>query len=319
MRYLDRQQILKRSLKTTKADKFVRFLLFFIAFLSSISIIFVIVFIFIKGIKPFVSSYTIDGEEYKVDFISFLFGNTWLTGKAQYSVGFIILNTIYIAILSMVLTAPISIFTALVIVRMSNKYIGAFLNSVIEILAAIPSVIYGMFGLGVVTTWAKNLANFFNYQSAGGLSTFSVVMVLTMMSVPTVTMLTITSLKAVNPNLEKGSLALGASRSETNFKVIIPAAKSGIFSGLILGLSRALGEATAVSMVAGNRLSGPSFNLFSTTRTLTSTMLSGLSEASGLAYDIRFSVGIVLIFLIVFFNLFLNGLKKHLEKGTRKI
>ena len=314
MRYLDRDKCFKKAEINAKADRFVRYLLFFIAFLASVSILFVIAFIFIKGIKPFVSEYEIQGEKYRVNFFSFLFGNTWLTGNSGYSIGFIIINTIYIAILTMLLTAPISIFTALVIVRMTPKPLSATLNTIIEILASIPSVIYGMFGLGVVTNWAKNISDLFNYQSAGGLSTFTVVLVLTMMSVPTVTMLSSTSLKAVNPNLEKGSLALGASRSETNFKVIIPAAKSGIFSGLILGLSRALGEATAVSMVAGNRLSGPSYNIFSTTRTLTSTMLSGISEASGLNYDIRFSVGIMLIFIIIFFNLLLRLFKKRLEK-----
>ncbi len=314
MRYLDRDKCFKKAEINAKADMVVRYLLFFIAFLASVSILFVIAFIFIKGIKPFVSEYEIQGEKYRVNFFSFLFGNTWLTGNSGYSIGFIIVNTIYIAVLTMLLTAPISIFTALVIVRMTPKPLSATLNTIIEILASIPSVIYGMFGLGVVTNWAKNISDLFNYQSAGGLSTFTVVLVLTMMSVPTVTMLSITSLKAVNPNLEKGSLALGASRSETNFKVIIPAAKSGIFSGLILGLSRALGEATAVSMVAGNRLSGPSFNIFSTTRTLTSTMLSGISEASGLNYDIRFSVGIMLIFIIIFFNLLLRLFKKRLEK-----
>ncbi len=314
MRYLDRDKCFKKAEINAKADRVVRYLLFFIAFLASVSILFVIAFIFIKGIKPFVSEYEIQGEKYRVNFFSFLFGNTWLTGNSGYSIGFIIVNTIYIAVLTMLLTAPISIFTALVIVRMTPKPLSATLNTIIEILASIPSVIYGMFGLGVVTNWAKNISDLFNYQSAGGLSTFTVVLVLTMMSVPTVTMLSITSLKAVNPNLEKGSLALGASRSETNFKVIIPAAKSGIFSGMILGLSRALGEATAVSMVAGNRLSGPSFNIFSTTRTLTSTMLSGISEASGLNYDIRFSVGIMLIFIIIFFNLLLRLFKKRLEK-----
>ncbi len=314
MRYLNRDTCFKKAQINAKADRIVHYLLFFIAFLASVSILFVIVFIFIKGIKPFVSEYEIQGEKYRVNFFSFLFGNTWLKGNADYSIGFIIVNTIYISLLTMLLTAPISIFTALVIVRMTPKPISATLNTIIEILASIPSVIYGMFGLGLVTGWAKNLSDLFHYQSAGGLSTFTVVLVLTMMSVPTVTMLSITSLKAVNSNLEKGSLALGASRSETNFKVILPAAKSGIFSGLILGLSRALGEATAVSMVAGNRLSGPSFNIFSTTRTLTSTMLSGISEASGLNYDIRFSVGIMLIFIIIFFNLLLRFFKKRLEK-----
>ena len=99
------------------------------------------------------------------------------------------------------------------------------------------------------------------------------------------------------------SLALGASRTQTNFKVVLTSAKSGIFAGLVLGLGRAFGEATAVSMVAGNAQSGPTWNLFLPTRTLTSTMLSGLKETTGLDYDIRFSVGIVLMIIVIITNL----------------
>lgn len=169
--------------------------------------------------------------------------------------------------------------------------------------------------MGIVTDWTKELAKIFNYQSAGGLSNLTVVLVLTMMSIPTITMLSITSLKAVNKNLISASLALGASNSETNFKVVLTSAKSGIFAGLILGVNRALGEATAVTMVCGNAGTGPTFNIFSTTRTLTSTMLTGMSDASGLNYDIRFSVGIILIFIIIGSNLLLKFANRKLSKA----
>ncbi len=192
-----------------------------------------------------------------VSFWHFLIGGEWEGGTAVYGAGYIILNTIYITLLSLLLIAPISIMTALVIVKMTPKWIGGTLNAIIEILASVPSVIFGMFGQNMITTLVKNLADVFGVQSAGGLSTLAVVLVLTMMSVPTVTMLSITAIKSVNHNLELGSLALGASKSETNFKVVLGGAKSGIFAGLILGTSRALGEATAVTMVCGNAGSGP--------------------------------------------------------------
>ena len=131
-------------------------------------------------------------------------------------------------------------------------------------------------------------------------------------------MLSITAIKSVNKNLELGSLALGASRSETNFKVVLTSARSGIFAGLILGIARALGEATAVTMVCGNAGSGPNFNLFGTTRTLTTTMLQGFGEATGLKYDIRFSIGLMLIFIILISNLILSALNRKLSKGGRK-
>jgi len=314
-RMLSKEEFIKRAERKTRVDTLVRSLLFALTAVSASAVIFIVFFIVYKGLKPFISEYQIQGENYKVDFFSFLLGTAWQNGVAGYGAGYIIVNTIYVTALTMVLSGPISIMTALVIVRMSDKWIGEFLNSVIEILASIPSVIYGMFGMGIVTDWTKGLAKIFNYQSAGGLSNLTVVLVLTMMSIPTITMLSITSLKAVNKNLISASLALGASNSETNFKVVLASAKSGIFAGLILGVNRALGEATAVTMVCGNAGTGPTFNIFSTTRTLTSTMLTGMSDASGLNYDIRFSVGIILIFIIIGSNLLLKFANRKLSKA----
>jgi phosphate transport system permease protein len=142
----------------------------------------------------------------------------------------------------------------------------------------------------------------------------STVLVLAIMILPTITMLSVTSINAVNKNIIHGSLALGASPTQTNFKVVLTSAKSGIFSGIILGVGRALGEATAISMVIGNRGNGPTFNLFDTSRTLTSTMLMGLKETTGLDYDIRFSVGIVLIIIILLTNLILNIIKSRIGR-----
>ena len=129
---------------------------------------------------------------------------------------------------------------------------------------------------------------------------------------PTITSISINAIAAVDKNLELGSLALGASKTQTNFKVVLTAAKSGIFAGLILGLGRAFGEATAVSMVAGNAMAGPNLNPFEMTRTLTSTMLSGLHETVGLDYDIRFTVGIVLMIIVLLTNISIQLIKKKI-------
>lgn len=316
-RFIDKDLTLKKAKTKTKTDMIVRSLLFLLAALSASAVIFIVLFIAIQGLMPFFKTYTIDGVEYHVSFWHFLFGNEWEGGTAVYGAGYIVLNTIYITLLSLCLIAPISIMTALVIVKMTPKWLGGILNAIIEILASVPSVIFGMFGQNMITGLVKNMSSAFNYQSAGGLSTLAVVLVLTMMSVPTVTMLSITAIKSVNHNLELGSLALGASKSETNFKVVLGGAKSGIFAGLILGTSRALGEATAVTMVCGNAGSGPNFGLFDTTRTLTSTMLTGLTEASGLKYDIKFSVGLLLIFIILISNMLLSFLNRKLNKGGK--
>lgn len=317
--FIDKEKIETKAINKTRSDKIVRTFLFILALLSSSAVFFIVLFIGIKGVKPFFTTYTIDGVPVRVNFWSFLTGSAWTeSGNKGFGAGFIIINSIYVTFLTILLTAPISIMTALVIVKMSPKAIGGVLNTIIEILAAIPSVIYGMFGQAQITVLVKNMSDFFGLQSAGGLSTLSSVLVLTIMSVPTVTMLSITALKAVNKNLELASLALGASKSETNFKVVLTSARSGIFAGLILGVARALGEATAVTMVCGNAGSGPNFNLFLTTRTLTTTMLSGFSEATGLKYDIRFSIGLMLIFIILLSNLLLNFINKKLSKGNTK-
>ena len=130
------------------------------------------------------------------------------------------------------------------------------------------------------------------------------------MTLPTITAISEVSIRSVGKDIEHGSLALGASKTQTNFKVILASAKSGIFASAILGIGRALGEATAVSLVAGNAKSGPTLAFFETTSTLTSTMLEGLKETTGIDYDIRFSVGIVLMVVIMLTNVILNYIKK---------
>jgi phosphate transport system permease protein len=185
------------------------------------------------------------------------------------------------------------------------------LTTVIELLAGIPSVVYGVFAAGMITKMVSNFASHLGYQTAGGSSTLATVLVLAIMIFPTITALASSAIKAVSQELIDGSLALGATVTQTNFKVVLNDAKSGIFAGAILGLGRAFGEATAVSMVAGNKMFGPTYNLFDITRTLTTTMLAGMKETGGLDYDIRFSIGIVLIVLILFANCLLNKLKER--------
>ena len=154
------------------------------------------------------------------------------------------------------------------------------------------------------------LAGTFGMTTAGGNSLLAVILLLAIMIFPTITSMSITAISSVDRALEEGSLALGATKTQTNFKVVLIAAKSGIFAGAILGIGRAFGEATAVAMVAGNKMFGPTFDLFDITRTLTSTMLSGLKETTGLDYDIRFSVGLVLMVVILVSNFLLNLAKK---------
>ena len=298
------------TIKKSIMDKIWRYFFLTVTLICSSVIIFIVLFILIKGLTPFIKSYHINGAFYKVDFIKFIFGSRWFN---IYGIGFMIVNTIYVTIISLLMAIPISILTALFIAKIAPKKISTILSYIIELLSSIPSVIYGMFGMGVVTKIVKALSNFFGYQSAGGLSVLTVAIVLAIMIIPTITMISVSSIQAVKKAYIEGSLALGASITQTNFKIVLSSAKNGIFSGVILGIGRALGEATAVSMVAGNPSSGPNFHPFEATKTLTSTMLQGLTEAEGLEYDIRFSVGIVLIMLILGSNLLLNLIKRRIK------
>jgi len=302
----------KRIKRKTVTDKVVKNLFKIIAIFCALIVIFITLFILIKGMTPFFKTYNINGEASKVGFIDFVFGGTWFEAPSKYGVGFIIIDTIYVTLIALLIAVPISILTALFISRIAPKWLSIFFNTTTELLASIPSVIFGLFGSYIVTQIIKGLSNSFGYQSAGGLSGLSAAIVLAMMIIPTITMISVTAINAVKKDQILGSLALGASVTQTNFIVVLKSAKSGIFSGVILGVGRALGEATAISMVIGNAGSGPTFNLFDTSRTLTSTMLLGIHETSGVDYDIRFSVGIVLIVIILVTNVLLNLIKKRI-------
>ena len=287
------KSFLKNTSKKSLIDKFTRFVFLSMTILSASFILIIIIFITREGIKPFISD---NGGLGPVNLVRFLMGTTWLRGTAfqsnLYGVGFIIINTLYISFLSLLIALPIGVLTALFIAKIAHKKIGAFLRTVVELLAAIPSIVYGLFGSGVILVFVYNLAKIFGVQSKGGNSVLATVLVLSLMILPTITALSEVAIRSVNKDIELGSLALGATKTQTNFKVVLTSAKSGIFASAILGIGRALGEATAVSLVAGNARSGPTLDFFETTSTLTSTMLQGLKETLGLDYDIRFSVGI---------------------------
>ncbi len=279
--------------------------------ISSSFIIVIVVFISREGFIPFLTNNDGLGS---VNLFSFLTGTIWLQGTAfasnLYSVGFIIVNTLYIAFLSLLVSMPIGVLTALFIAKIAPKRLAGFLRTVIEMLAAIPSIVYGLFGSGIVLVFVYNFAKIFGYQSKGGNSVLATVIVLSLMILPTITALSEVAIRSVRTDIEHGSLALGATKMQTNFKVVLTSAKSGIFTAAILGIGRALGEATAVSLVAGNARSGPTLNFLETTTTLTSTMLQGLKETIGIDYDIRFSVGLVLMVVILLTNAMLNFAKK---------
>lgn len=284
------------------------------AIIAALMVVFIFYFVFARGVQVFLPGY--EGQQCLGAFLS---GLRWRPdiNPPLYGVLFMVINTLITALGATVIAFPLSVLTSLFIVKVAPPQVRNFFMTVVELLAAVPSIVYGVFAAGTITTLVSQLASRFGQTTYGGSSLLSVILLLAIMIFPTMTSMSMVALAAVDRNLELGSLALGASRMETNFKVVLASAKSGIFSGLILGIGRAFGEATAVSMVAGNKLFGPTLNLFDTTRTLTTTMLSGLSETSGVDYDIRFSIGILLMLVILLTNVVLRFVKRKIVGGKR--
>jgi phosphate transport system permease protein len=312
----------KTSYKQTRKtlDRVFQYLFMGAALLSASFIIMIIVVIASKGVSPFLFSYegynSISGVQtlQPVNFFSFITGKQWLLGplggSSLYGIGFAVVNTLIAVFFSLFLTVPVSVITALFIAKIAPPKISMVIRTVVEMLASIPSIIYGVIGLGVITKFVSWIGTQVGTQTAAGLSLLSTILVLFMMTLPTMTAIAETSIRAVKKEIIEGSLALAASPMQTYFKVVLTSAKSGIFAGIILGIGRALGEATAVSMVSGNSFSGVTVNLLQTTSTLTSRMLLGLKETTGLDYDVRFSVGLVLMVVILVTNTVLRKVMK---------
>lgn len=302
-------------------DRLIKNLFRSMAILSASFVIAVIVIVFIKGISPFIQNY--EGFNYEggtiiletTDPVKFLLGMKWLEGSvgisSDYGIGYAILNTIIAVFFSIIITVPVAVLTALLIAKVAPKRIASFLRTSLELLASIPSIVYGVIGLGFITKIVIWIGDIFGVQTAAGLSLLSTIFVLFMMTLPTITAVAETSIRAVKQDIIEGSLALSASPMQTYFKVVLTSAKSGIFAGIILGVGRALGEATAVSMVSGNSFSGITINPLATTATLTSRMLLGIKETTGIDYDIRFSVGLVLMIVILVTNVVLKVVMKR--------
>jgi len=300
-----------KSYRLSKIDSITENGLSIFAVISASMIVLISLFITLKGILPFITDNDGLGS---VNLFRFLTSTVWLKGETfvstAYGAGFLVVQTLYIAFLSLMLAFPIGVLTALFIAKIAPKNIARIFRTIIELLTAIPSIVFGLVGAGLILPWVYRLARAFNFQSGGGNGTLSVVIVLALMSIPTITAVSEVAIRSVDRSLEDASLALGATASQTRFKITLLAAKSGIFSSAILAIGRALGEATAISLVAGNARSGPNFGLFDITSTITSTMLQGMKETSGIDYDIRFSLGILLMVVILVTNLALNFVKK---------
>lgn len=248
----------------------------------------------------------------EIGLIDFLFGKKWASSADDPKYGILpfILTSIYGTAGAILIGVPIGFFAAVYLSKVANKKVRAVVESAVNLLAGIPSVVYGLVGMLVLVPAIRELFNI-----PDGASLLAAIIVLAVMILPSIIKVSITALDAVPKEYEDASLALGATPTETFFKVSVPAAKSGIAAAVVLGVGRAIGEAMAVMMVAGNVANMPS--LFQSVRFLTTAVASEMSYASygSLQREALFSIALVLFLFIMLINATLNFFLKRSKEG----
>lgn len=246
----------------------------------------------------------------EIGLFDFLLGDTWAATAAEPAYGILpfILTSVYGTCGAVILGVPMGLLCAVFLAKMSPKRIGDIVRNIVDLLAGIPSVVYGLVGMIVIVPWVRTA-----FHLPDGANLFSAILVLTVMILPSVISVSETAIKAVPKEYEEASLALGATKTETVFKVIVPAAKSGIVTAIVLGIGRAIGEAMAVMMVAGNVANMP--ELFGSVRFLTTAVASEMAYSSGLQRQALFSIALILFIFVMAINLILNLTVKRGEKN----
>lgn len=242
----------------------------------------------------------------EIGITDFLFGTKWASTAANSSYGILpfILSSVYGTAGAIVIGVPIGLMCAIFLAKMSGDKTSGLVRSAVDLLSGIPSVVYGLLGMIIIVPAVREIFNL-----PDGANLFSAIIVLSIMILPSVISVSETAIRAVPKEYEEASLALGATKTETVFKVIVPAAKSGILTSVVLGIGRAIGEAMAVMMVAGNVANMP--NLFTSVRFLTTAVASEMSYSSGLQRQALFSIALVLFIFIMIINLVLNFIVKR--------
>ncbi|EOU1218198.1 phosphate ABC transporter permease subunit PstC [Clostridium perfringens] len=264
------------------------------ASVAVISLLLIIGFVFYKGLRPFI----VKGYS----FWDFIFGTQWIPSANKYGILPMIVASLGATIGALLIGVPVGILTSIFIAEIAPKKIAKVMSGAVELLAGIPSVLYGVFGLAIIVPTIQDVFNL-----PKGQSLLAVIIVLAIMMLPTVITVSETAIRAVPNAYKEGSLALGASKTETIFKVIVPAAKSGIMTGVVLGIGRAIGETMAVILVAGNTPVIPS-SIMDSVRLLTTNIALEMGYAFGTHQEMLFATGVVLFTFILILNLVLSKL-----------
>lgn len=239
----------------------------------------------------------------------FLLGKEWASTAAEPKYGILpfLLTTLYGTIGAAVLGVPVGFFAAVYVAKLASPRIKALLGNIVNLLAGIPSVVYGLVGMMVLVPAIREL-----FQLPDGVGLLAAILVLAVMILPSVIKVSVTALEAVPKEYEEASMALGAGEVETWFRVSVPAAKSGIAAAIVLGVGRAMGEAMAVMMVCGSAPNMPT-SLFQSVHFLTTIVGSEMAYADGLQRQTLFSIALVL-FLVI---LVMNGTLRLVLKGNK--
>jgi len=288
---------MKLDKKNELKEKLAHYLFLFNATVAIISVAAIAFFVFYRGLQPFIPG----NAEGNYSLIDFLTGLEWRPSVGKFGILYMIVGSLLATFGAIILGVPVGILTAVFIAELAPKWAKTIIKPAVEMLAGIPSVIYGLFGLGVIVPWIMQIS-----PQAQGQSLLAVIFVLMIMILPTVITITESAINSVPDAYREGSYGLGATKLYTIFKVVLPAAKSGILAGVVLGIGRAIGETMAVMLVAGNPIAGLPNSIFSPIRPLTTNIAMEMSYAFGLHQEMLFATGVVLFVFIILINLILS-------------
>ena len=283
-------------------EKVMKLLFLIAACFSIIAVLLICFFLFANGIPAM-------GE---IGLFKFLSGVNWKPGNNIYGILPMILGSIYVTAGALVIGVPIGLLTAVFLARFCPKGIYRVVKPAVSLMAGIPSVVYGFFGMCVIVPMIRPLAEKFQGDSY---SMLTASILLGLMILPTIVEVTESSLRAVPDSYYEASLALGATHERSVYCAVFPAAKSGIMAGIVLGVGRAIGETMAVIMIAGNQPRVPD-SIFDGVRTLTANIVIEMGYASGLHRQALIATGVVLFVFILILNVCFSLLKHRSEKQS---
>ena len=281
-------------------EKGMEFVFMLCACVSILAVALICIFLFANGVPAMA----------KIGFGKFLLGRTWQAGNGLFGIFPMIIGSIYVTAGAIIVGVPIGILAAVFLARFCPKPLYRIMKPGVELLAGIPSVVYGFFGLMIIVPWVRD--TFRPYYGGNGLSLFSAALLLGIMILPTIISISESAIRSVPDKYYQGALALGATHERSVFRTVLPAAKSGIMAGIVLGIGRAIGETMAVIMVVGNQPRMPK-GIFEGARTLTANIVIEMGYATGLHREALIATGVVLFVFILLINSLFSLLKRKEE------